>query len=338
MTTNNAPKLSVILPAFNAEKTLKRAIDSVLTQTFQDFELIVINDGSTDRTQEVIDSYRDTRLKKQQFDQNKGLIFGLNKGLEIAKGEYIARQDADDESFPRRFEKQTCVLDLNDKIGVVGSAMKLRNGLDKIVGEYRYPATPAFAKWQCLFKTPLAHSTIMMRRSLAEKVGGYNSKYKYAEDYELWTRVIEYTGVMSLEEVLVYYSIGGDGVSEKNRTAQDSIHIKIATSNIEKILGVEVNEAVIRALCLSIDRVDEQVDKHTIGEAIEVVDVLKSRFYQHYNEKTDLRMIDLDVQNRIILLLRKLNYQSRLHGVGRLLKEGNRQFLNPLTICSLLKR
>ncbi|HGF9542707.1 TPA: glycosyltransferase family 2 protein, partial [Acinetobacter baumannii] len=125
--------VSVVLPAYNAELYLKEAIDSVLSQTFTDFELIILNDGSIDRTEEIILSYNDSRIVYVKNEKNLGLIGTLNKGINLAKGKYIARMDADDICLPERFKKQVDFLEKNNEIDLIGTnAIKINNNGDRI--------------------------------------------------------------------------------------------------------------------------------------------------------------------------------------------------------------
>src|SRR5215218_8009066 len=113
------PQVSVILPVYNGEAYLQEAVDSILAQTFTDFELLIINDGSTDDSERIIDSYKDSRVKHLKNEQNRGLIFSLNRGVEAAKGAYIARMDADDVALPERLEKQMQYLKQNKEVGIL---------------------------------------------------------------------------------------------------------------------------------------------------------------------------------------------------------------------------
>jgi glycosyltransferase involved in cell wall biosynthesis len=121
MNKRSYPKVSVVMSVYNGEKYLCEAIDSILNQTFENFEFLIVNDGSTDRTLEILQSYRDPRIKVINNERNIGLTASLNKGLKIAKGEYVARMDADDVSFPHRLEQQKAFLDRNPRVAMVGS-------------------------------------------------------------------------------------------------------------------------------------------------------------------------------------------------------------------------
>lgn len=199
-------KVSVIMPAYNAEKYIREAIDSILDQTFRDFEFIIINDCSTDRTEEIILSYDDPRIIYLKNEKNLGVAETLNRGIEIARGEYIARMDADDISLPERFEKQADCLDSHEEIAVLGSNLELFTG-DTIL-EIRCPSSNTEQmKVDLLFFCGLAHPSVMMRTAVIREFGGYDLAYEGLEDYELWCRVIEKYEITTLPEVLFRYRV-----------------------------------------------------------------------------------------------------------------------------------
>lgn len=200
------PKISVILPAYNAEKYINEAIDSILTQTYRDFELIILNDCSKDRTEEIILSYEDDRIVYLKNQVNMGVAATLNRGLAAAKGEYVARMDADDISLPERFEKQAAYLDEHPGTAVLGAALE-RFGEGIPTQLRRFSATPAEMKVDLLFTCGLAHPSVMMRRAVICELGGYDLEFEGMEDYELWCRVAREHQVTTLDEVLLRYRI-----------------------------------------------------------------------------------------------------------------------------------
>lgn len=200
------PKVSVILPAYNAEKYINEAVDSILAQTFRDFELIVINDCSRDRTEELLLAYTDPRLVYLKNEVNLGVAGTLNKGLSVAKGEYIARMDADDISLPQRFEMQVAYLDAHPDTAVLGTALeRFGEGIPSQIR--RFSAAPAAMKADLLFACGLAHPSVMMRRQVVADLGGYDRAYEGLEDYELWCRVAREHAVTALDTVLLRYRV-----------------------------------------------------------------------------------------------------------------------------------
>lgn len=215
------PRISVIMPAYNAETYIRDAINSILTQTYSDFEFIIINDGSTDNTANIVREYNDNRIVFIDNKNNQGLINVLNYGLSIAKGEYIARMDADDISYPQRFEKQVKFLDKHEDVGVVGSWFKAFGSRNFVEKKVKYP------KLKDMQNCPLAHPTVMLRKSFFNKYNlRYNPKYKHAEDYELWLRASKYMKLANIQEVLLDYRWSEGNIStvhEKEQTQRAEV-------------------------------------------------------------------------------------------------------------------
>ena len=207
------PKISVIMPAYNAEKYIAEAIDSILGQTFGDFEFIILNDCSKDRTEEIILSYDDPRIVYLKNEQNLGVAATLNRGLAIAKGEYIARMDADDISLPERFEKQVAYLDANDDIVVLGTNLECFNESGTIRTGWSV-SDPEQMKVDMLFACGLAHPSVMMRSDVIWNLNGYDPTYNGLEDYELWCRVLEHHKITTLPDILLRYRIHGNQVTQ----------------------------------------------------------------------------------------------------------------------------
>lgn len=207
------PKISVIMPAYNAEKYIAEAIDSILGQTFSDFELIILNDFSADATEELILSYRDPRIVYLKNEQNLGVAATLNRGLALAKGAYIARMDADDIALPERFARQTELLDGTPDIAAVGCAIALFDETG-VIDVRRFSTDPAQMNVDLFFSCGLAHPSVMMRKSVIDALGGYDPAFEGLEDYELWCRVSKNHGVTTLPEVLFRYRVHGGQVTK----------------------------------------------------------------------------------------------------------------------------
>lgn len=188
----NAPVISVVLPAYNCEKFIGKAIQSVLHQTFSDFELIIINDGSTDNTEFAILEFADPRIVYIKNQTNKGLIFSLNRGIEMAQGTYIARMDADDICLPERLDKQKNFLDQNKNISLVACTINFINEDDENKGVWKLDRQ-TITEDQIRSKMPsencLAHPTVMVRADIARELK-YNERQKNIEDYDLWLRLL----------------------------------------------------------------------------------------------------------------------------------------------------
>ena len=197
----------MILPVYNAEHYLKKAIDSVLQQTFADFELIIVNDGSVDRSEQIILSYDDSRIVYVRNKRNEGLIASLNKAIDMAKGEYIARMDADDIALPQRFEKQINHLQTSG-CAILATRVTLIDGEGNSLPDWKDDAEnlkPSQIKRFLVKDNCIAHPTVMGKAVVFKK---YKYRYyqKYSEDYDLWLRLInDGLSIHKLAEPLLLY-------------------------------------------------------------------------------------------------------------------------------------
>lgn len=200
------PTVSVVMPAFNAEKYLREAIESILSQTFTDFEFIIVNDGSTDSTKDIILSYNDPRIIYLENEINSGIVVTLNKGLDAARGKYIARMDADDISLPERFAAQVDFLDTHPDIGVVGTYLQIidEQGNNKYIFENASDPNECFVNM--IFATCVGHPTVMLRREiLTQNHLRYEEYFKGMEDYYLWWQMSKFTKFSNLKLPLLNY-------------------------------------------------------------------------------------------------------------------------------------
>jgi glycosyltransferase involved in cell wall biosynthesis len=230
----NSPKVSVIMPAYNAQMYIKHAIDSILNQTFSDFELIIINDGSTDKTEEIINSYNDSRIINVYNHDNFGLSYSLNLGIRKASGEYIARMDADDISAQDRFKDQLAFMQKNPKIDILGSSVFVIKDNGKSKGILNRPTTHTEIKWFSLFSTPMYHPTIMARAEVL-KNNPYSLNLSNSEDYELWSRLLFTSSIYfaNLKKPLLYYRSFDNSTTQKLDAEKKITSINNSISNIE---------------------------------------------------------------------------------------------------------
>lgn len=186
------PAVSIVLPVYNSEKYLREAIGSLLAQTFTDFELLIINDGSTDGSEEIIQSYSDERIIYIKNESNKGLIYTLNKGIELAKGKYIARMDADDVCLPMRLQKQFDWLEKYSTTAVVGCHVSFINDTGTVTGQWKEDLQTSnyqSIRKKMVWENCIAHPTVMMRSNVIRQYG-YHQNQKNTEDYDLWLRML----------------------------------------------------------------------------------------------------------------------------------------------------
>lgn len=204
------------MPVYNAERFVKKAIESILNQTYADFEFIIINDGSTDESEEVIKNFTDQRIHLIS-QGNQGIVSALNTGLKIAQGTYIARMDADDISEPTRLEKQVLFMQTNPEIALCGTWAWTIDEHDTITGNYTYPPTNHTAIRKAIIRhSPFIHPSVMFTQKAIKVVGSYSLKYKHAEDYELWTRVVAKFKTANIPEYLLKYRIAEGSITQKH--------------------------------------------------------------------------------------------------------------------------
>jgi glycosyltransferase involved in cell wall biosynthesis len=234
------PKVSVVMPVYNGERYIRAAIDSILAQSFKDFELVIINDGSSDGSAQVIESYSDSRIVYVCNTENTGLANVRNKGLNLVRGEYIAWLDCDDISLSRRLEKQVTLLDANPRIGLCGTWVRTIDGATEDV--WKYPTDPEFLHARMLFDDPLATSSIMMRAScVREPELCFDLEHPPAEDYELWERISRGWEVTNIPEILTLYRLHAMQTSVvKSQKQKDSVW-SIQNSLLSQ-LGIEATD------------------------------------------------------------------------------------------------
>lgn len=196
------PKVSVVMSVYNGERYLRQAVESILHQTFHDFEFIVINDGSTDGTPEILRSLDDNRIVLVENPHRLGLAQSLNKGLRIAGGKYIARMDADDISYPMRLAVEVQFLDTHSNIALIGTAYASENQTTGKTIVARHPATDLKIRELLCENTKFCHGSVMARRECLLSIGGYRSEFPVSQDYDLFVRVAEAYEMANLEEVL----------------------------------------------------------------------------------------------------------------------------------------
>lgn len=241
------PKVTVLMPVYNGEKYLREAMDSILNQTFVDFEFLIINDGSHDRSVEIIESYSDPRIRLIHNKNNLKLVATLNKGLELSNGEYVARMDCDDISVPERLEKQVEFMDKNQNVGILGTGFQLiDHSNQKINDPIIFPGSHGLLKWSLHFECLVAHPTVILRKTVVKSVGGYTSnviqgRERYSgEDYDLWRRASEVTKLSNLTEKLLFLRKHDDNVTK----AYLDEHLKNSAMISQMMISQSLNEDI----------------------------------------------------------------------------------------------
>ena len=240
MKPKSLPLVSVIMPVYNAEKYVGLAIDSILKQTFTDFEFLIFNDGSSDNSKQIIESFKDPRIKFYDSVSNSGYVAHLNRGIELATGKYIARMDADDISLPERFELQVNFLESHPDIGLCGAWILQFEGNDEPDKRvlYKYPADHDEICVTLLRHNSFAHPVVMMRRKILIEYGlRYDPEYMPSEDARLWVSIKKYTRLHNIQKVLLQYRKHNNQISTEKRVLRHRNTTRIKIELIERITG-----------------------------------------------------------------------------------------------------
>jgi glycosyltransferase involved in cell wall biosynthesis len=232
------PKLTVLMAVWNDARFLNAAIESILNQSFQDFEFIIIDDGSDDSTWNIIQKYStNCRIVPHQNDKNLGLTKSLNIGLSMAKGEYLARLDSDEIALPGRLQSQVHFLDNNPDIGLLGGGYQIIDSENRISRVILRPTNDEELKAELLFKNhSIAHGTVIVRTALLREVNGYDDNYKYAQDYDLWVRLAEKTRFSSLPVPLMQWRDTKNNISYRHRDEQLTCALNISIRYLKRII------------------------------------------------------------------------------------------------------
>jgi len=267
--------ISVVMSAYNSEKYIKEAIESILNQTFTDFEFIIINDASTDSTESIIKSFDNPMIKLIKNEKNLGLTKSLNIGLDLAKGKYIARMDADDISIPERFQKQFDLMEKNPDIDICGTWYEF---IGEKSGVVRYPELDDEIKSNLMFHDCICHPSVFIRKeSLDKHELKYNEEFKYAQDYELWCRVRKTLKFANIPCVLLKYRIVNTDKDSDKLREQSGLTDVVLKKNLDDS-GVSLNDKEKELFCLYIARESKVGDSSEILETLEVVKKLHEFF------------------------------------------------------------
>jgi len=280
----DSPKVTVLLPVYNGEKYLAEAIESILDQTFRDFEFIIINDGSTDHSPAILARYQQIDDRIRVYPQeNRGLTASLNRGCQLARGVYIARMDQDDVSFRKRLEKQFDYMEDHPEIGVLGTWIECIDGNGARLVEVHDPTMPSLINWTLIFRNCVAHASVMMRRQVIEKVGLYNPEAVHAEDYDLWVRASRVTRIANLPEILLTRREWEGNICSRRLPVQEESTIKTMQSAIEWSLDSHVPLETVT----SVRKVARGIPLSSLQQ-IEQVNGLIQRLYRAYLKTSSL--------------------------------------------------
>ncbi|GFE58490.1 glycosyltransferase family 2 protein [Geobacter sp. AOG1] len=258
------PKVTVCMPVYNAEAFVAEAISSILSQTYSDFELLIIDDGSTDGSAAIVKAFSDRRIRVIRSNSNLGIVAALNRGIGEAKGKYIARMDADDICMPDRLERQVYFMDTNPSVGICGTWLESFGSKPKAV--WSPPCDDDEIKCSLLFESVLYHPTIMFRKSLFDDLAiCYSADFPHAEDYELWGRLVDTCSFANIGKVLLKYRLHDQNIGFCEAATQQASADKVRMRLLNK-LGIEpVDDELALHSALSMWRVS--ADLQTLQNA-----------------------------------------------------------------------
>lgn len=228
------------MPVYNAERYVAEAIDSILSQSYRDWELIIINDGSTDNSESIITQYEDSRIYYIKNPVNLKLIKTLNKGIDYCHGEYIARMDADDIALPDRLKQQVEFLDSHADHLMCGTNAIVIDKAGNKTGKIRNLPDNDFLQINMLFSPPFIHPSIMIRREVLRE-NRYDENYKHVEDYELWCRIANRGKIANLNKDLLLYRWHDNNVSVLNNEVQEELKDRVICNQL-KLLNIQPTE------------------------------------------------------------------------------------------------
>ena len=239
---NNKLKISVIMSVFNNEEYLNESIESIVNQSYKNFEFIIIDDASFDKSSEILKDWsnKDRRVKIITNEENIGLTKSLNKAIKIAQGEYIARQDGDDISLPQRLEKQIIFLEKHPEIKILGTFGYIIDKHGEILGKEILSTSFQEIKSKLIERNPFIHTSVMIKKEIIERVGVYNDKFKTSQDYELWVRILRIAKGENMPLLLVKkrYHVNMISIKKDKEQLIDMIYIQkqaIREGNFSKL-------------------------------------------------------------------------------------------------------
>ena len=234
------------MPVFNGQKTLIAAIESILTQTYSNFEMIIIDDGSQDRSLEIIKTFSDKRIRL--FTQaNSGLAKTLNVGIFNSNGAFIARQDQDDISMPTRIEKQVNKFTKNTNLVLLGTRGCTINDKGEVIGKINMPIKNLDLQYISNFYNPFIHTSIMMKSIVLKQISGYSedTQKQPPEDFELWSRMKKMGQIENLKARLVKYRVSDNSMSRKYEEIIAINYKRIVVGNLQELFNFSENEATV---------------------------------------------------------------------------------------------
>jgi glycosyltransferase involved in cell wall biosynthesis len=308
------PTITVLLSVHNGLPYLEAAVHSILAQSFRDFEFLIVDDASTDGTGDYLRTLTDARIRLIPLTENIGLTAALNLGLREARGEFVARQDADDWSHPRRLELQAAFLRANARCGAVGSQARLINGSDGSLGKKDFPRAHHGICFAHLFDNALAHAAVTFRRAVVQDIGGYDEAWAASQDYELWSRLSVSQELANLPQRLATLRVLDSSITRQHRRPE--LIRRVQAAHYERLFGRAPSEADLDLIALFRSRV--------VPERLREFRALLHELVAAYAEKHPGIGQETDFRRTLSMIHERVGYNllslSRRAGFGELLR------------------
>jgi glycosyltransferase involved in cell wall biosynthesis len=279
------PSVSLLLCVHNGAAYLPACLNSIFTQSFPDFELIIIDDCSTDDSPAILEALTDPRVKIFRNPENVGLTKSLNRGLTLTTGQYIARIDADDTMHPTRLQQQVNFLENNPDYGIVGSFAQQMDANGTSTSIQKMPVTNAEIQWFSLLSSPFLHPTVMLRKTMLDAHSlTYDTTFRTTQDYDLWARMLRVTKGYNIPLPLTHLRVHEGAISHTKKAAQFANHQTIACRTIKARCGIDLPPAVITTLLEAFHQPRNSLSWQELGGAIRQY----LRLYRAFRKNTAL--------------------------------------------------
>lgn len=305
------PLVSVIMPVYNCEQYIGDAINSILNQTYNAFEFLIIDDASTDNTKAIIKSFKDSRIELTEKPKNTGYTQSLNYGLAVAKGKYIARMDGDDIAFPERIDKQVSFMESHPDVVVCGTNYQiLGSKVTKLL-----PETHEDLKIELLENTCFGHPTVMIRKHILDEHHlCYDITKEPAEDYALWVSLLHFGKFHNLQDILMYYRVHDHQVSQKRREVQLQSKLLTRIAILQNI-DVSFSETDLKVLknAMSDQAFNFEELRHFIRLKKQLITSnYKTTFFKP--DAFDLYILSLERRKVIHYFLKRTQFTPKIYG------------------------
>jgi len=315
------PYVTIFTTVYNGDKYLKKAIESNLNQTYRDFEYIIINNGSTDKSLEIIKSYDDPRIRIISLDNNIGLSNVRNLGYKEAKGRYVALLDADDISLPSRIEKQVKILDLYPDVALCSTNLVTINEKSEIISGQWYKKDNIPLEWQMLWSDIIANSSTMVRKEILEKNNIKNNPELFpVEDYDLWCKTILHSRIYRIDEVLIQYRVHGNNTFFSMMEKADDLAIKVINDFVFDLTNEKTPDYHFYFSPYAA-RLNIEIKKIAIDKICLLFEKLKEASVKNWKlNKLEEKYIYKDINYKIINYIDRFSFQDKIKYSKQLIK------------------